>query len=110
MKNKVIISIAACLLFVLAGFSAFAGERVYIREYASGGAKVKVFIWQEGVTKELEFMTGMFGKVENNRENLNEFATLLESYMNQGFKMVSSINKGNGASIDIMTEYILEKP
>lgn len=105
MKTKYFISIAAAMLFTLASF-AQGGERVYIREYTAGSLKVKVYIWQNGVTKEQILNTGVFGREA--KENLNEFATLLESYLKQGFKIVSVITKPTG-SADTITEYILQK-
>jgi hypothetical protein len=105
MKNKTFITIAVCMLFMLAGFSAFAGERVYIREYT-----YTAFVWQNGVTKKADFKGSQWERDSGREENLKNFATLLEGYLTQGFKIVSVVNKGEVANSGPLTEYILEKP
>jgi hypothetical protein len=100
MKNKILISMAACMLFVLAGFSAFAGERVYIRLITFDG-KSQALIYEKGEVQNISVATPY-----KKEEALKSMADILEKYFQQGYKLLSTTGIGGSYCV----EYIFEKP
>jgi hypothetical protein len=104
MKNKIVF---LSVLFILAlTNSEIIAQRVYIKVTTSNPtiAKTNVYIYENGVVQEKE--------IENNfskpAESLKSFATILEVYFNQGYKIISNASAFGGSNF-YYCEYILDK-